>query len=121
MSSHACPAPHALQVHGAIYVVDASDASRLPESKEELQKVVDHPMVVGKPLLVYVATFLVLSCCTPALALRGVTSMTHIHSHHAAPKRRSSVLGMCHSWLLLGVLANSTGGTYSRGRLGTGV
>ncbi len=58
MSSHACPAPHALQVHGAIYVVDASDASRLPESKEELQKVVDHPMVVGKPLLVYVATFL---------------------------------------------------------------
>ncbi len=40
------------QVHGAIYVVDSSDRARLEESKLELENVVKHPMVIGKPLLV---------------------------------------------------------------------
>lgn len=43
-----------LQVHGVVYVVDSSDAARFPESKMELDKALEHPMVVGKPLLVYV-------------------------------------------------------------------
>ena len=54
-------APTIRQVHGAIYVVDASDSSRFPESKAELDKVAEHPMVVGKPLLVYVSAWLSLT------------------------------------------------------------
>ncbi len=42
------------QVHGVVYVVDSADQARLAESKEELDKTLEHPMIVGKPLLVYV-------------------------------------------------------------------
>jgi GTPase SAR1 family protein len=38
-------------VHGLIYVVDSSDASRLPEAAKELHAALEHPMVVGKPTL----------------------------------------------------------------------
>jgi hypothetical protein len=47
-----CPYPR--QVHGVVYVVDSADQARIAESKEELDKALEHPMIVGKPLLVYV-------------------------------------------------------------------
>eukprot|EP01138_Halocafeteria_seosinensis_P009459 gb/GECG01009667.1/.p1 GENE.gb/GECG01009667.1/~~gb/GECG01009667.1/.p1 ORF type:complete len:606 (+),score=120.59 gb/GECG01009667.1/:1-1818(+) len=40
------------EVHGVIYVVDAADPFRFAESRDELLKTVEHPMVVGKPILV---------------------------------------------------------------------
>jgi ADP-ribosylation factor-like protein 13B len=39
-------------VHGVLYVVDASDKNRLKESADELTSALSHPMIVGKPLLV---------------------------------------------------------------------
>lgn len=39
-------------VHGVVYVVDASDRARLKESADELANALSHPMIVGKPLLV---------------------------------------------------------------------
>lgn len=41
-------------VHGVVYVVDAADSKRMTEAAEELQSALLHPMIVGKPLLVYV-------------------------------------------------------------------
>ena len=41
-----------MQVHGIIFVVDAADQQRFIEAKEELHKSLDHPMLLGKPLLV---------------------------------------------------------------------
>lgn len=38
-------------VHGVIYVVDASEPSRFEESAGELKQALAHPMIVGKPLL----------------------------------------------------------------------
>ncbi|CAK4809985.1 unnamed protein product [Aphanomyces euteiches] len=38
--------------HGVIYVVDASDTSRLKESAEMLKEAMTHPMLNGKPLLI---------------------------------------------------------------------
>ncbi len=38
-------------VHGVIYVVDASEPSRFEESANELKAALSHPMIVGKPLL----------------------------------------------------------------------
>ena len=34
-----------------VYVIDSADEPRFNESKEELEKALEHPMVVGKPLL----------------------------------------------------------------------
>ena len=39
-------------VDGVRYVVDATDAERIPESKEELFELLDRPVLAGIPLLV---------------------------------------------------------------------
>lgn len=38
-------------VHGIIYVVDSSDKVRLQENQTELHNALQHPMIVGKPVL----------------------------------------------------------------------
>jgi GTPase SAR1 family protein len=38
--------------NGTSYVVDAADAERIPESKEELFELLDRPVLAGIPLLV---------------------------------------------------------------------
>lgn len=43
--------PHIFQVHGVIYVVDASDLSRLSENREVFSELITHEHVSGKPLL----------------------------------------------------------------------
>ncbi len=42
-------------VHGVIFVVDASDSERLEEAAKELHAALAHPMIVGKPTLMCVA------------------------------------------------------------------
>ena len=42
-----------LQVSGSIFVVDASDHSRLTEAKEALNRVTEHDLMRGKPLLIF--------------------------------------------------------------------
>jgi hypothetical protein len=40
-----------LQVHGVIFVVDASDMSRLEEGRGALEKLLSHEKLAGKPVL----------------------------------------------------------------------
>lgn len=40
-------------VHGVIYVVDSADTNRLAESATEFDKMINAPLVQGKPILVY--------------------------------------------------------------------
>lgn len=42
------------QVHGIIYVIDASDPSRINESCSLLEQLLTHEKLKGKPLLLYV-------------------------------------------------------------------
>ena len=37
--------------YGIIYVVDSTDRHRLSESRHVLRKMVEHPLVAGKPML----------------------------------------------------------------------
>ncbi|GBN11418.1 ADP-ribosylation factor-like protein 13B [Araneus ventricosus] len=41
-------------VHGLIFVVDASDSQRLEECKKEIQSVLTHDKIAGKPMLMLV-------------------------------------------------------------------
>jgi hypothetical protein len=40
-----------LQVHGVIFVVDASDMSRLEEGRGVLENLLSHEKLAGKPVL----------------------------------------------------------------------
>lgn len=42
------------QVHGLIYVVDASDTSRIDESRKVLEELLASDKLAGKPVLLYV-------------------------------------------------------------------
>jgi ADP-ribosylation factor-like protein 13B len=44
------------EVHGVIFVVDAAAPDRVNESKLELDKLLEDPMIVGKPMLMWVVT-----------------------------------------------------------------
>ncbi|RHY91735.1 hypothetical protein DYB37_005926, partial [Aphanomyces astaci] len=46
--------------HGVIYMVDASDADRIQEASKHLEVAMAHPMLRGKPLLMYWAYILMI-------------------------------------------------------------
>jgi len=43
-----------LQIHGVVFVVDASDVSRLQEARKVLRRAVEHEYLGGKPVLILV-------------------------------------------------------------------
>ncbi|RHY38613.1 hypothetical protein DYB38_005466 [Aphanomyces astaci] len=49
-----------MQAHGVIYMVDASDADRIQEASKHLEVAMAHPMLRGKPLLMYLAYILMI-------------------------------------------------------------
>ncbi|KAG7249516.1 hypothetical protein CRUP_008728, partial [Coryphaenoides rupestris] len=40
------------EAHGVVFVVDSSDAARVPETRDAIAEVLRHPRVAGKPVLV---------------------------------------------------------------------
>ena len=42
-----------IQVHGAVYVIDAADKERLEEAKTELLQMLRDDHVAGKPILIF--------------------------------------------------------------------
>ncbi len=42
------------ETHGVVFVIDASDPSRLQEAKQSLTNLMKHTLLKGKPLLLYV-------------------------------------------------------------------
>jgi hypothetical protein len=42
-----------VQIHGLVFVVDASDEARLEEVREELQNALRHPCMAQKSVLVF--------------------------------------------------------------------
>jgi hypothetical protein len=49
---YSVPKTREMVVNDGSYVVDAADAERIPESKEELFELLDRPVLAGIPLLV---------------------------------------------------------------------
>jgi len=43
-----------VQVHGAVYVIDAADPARIEESKSVLHEALKDPLLADKPILMYV-------------------------------------------------------------------
>jgi hypothetical protein len=50
---HALTLPATVQVHGAVYVIDAADKGRLTEAMDELHSMLKEAHMTGKPVLIF--------------------------------------------------------------------